>query len=318
MERIKKMLSGVRGGIGWLIWKPREPGEEKLQINTKRLLIVVALATLIFTAVALVAPAPAKYVGEFHEKLDTQERGEAEAAREHDIVKATEMTQRAFSFAGGGGGTQQGRRGSSGSDRNSSMILNRPGINAGNQLPAGTKFIVRLMDKVTIGNQAVPVIAEVTRGFLNDNGGGITEGSRLFGSAQFQNGAERAVIQFQSIASPSGLVRNIQGIAIGTDGQAGVNGNIRSNSMKNTAGQFASRFIGAYASGSQQRDFLGNSRGGAKNGLLNAVSETAQDRSNAYAEDLKKEHQWIEIPLDTEVTVILTQTFTFKEPGVSQ
>lgn len=195
------------------------------------------------------------------------------------------------------------------------MILNRPGVNGGNQLAAGLKFSVRMLDKLTIGDQGVPVIAEVTHGAFADSGGGIKEGSRLFGMAQFPNGSERAQIQFQSISDPSGIVRSIQAIALESDGQTGVAGDVHSKSLRNTAGQFVTRFVAAYAEGSQQRDFLGNSRGGAENGLLNAVGETAKDRTNAYAEDLKKEHQWIEIPAGTEFSVILTQTFTFSEPG---
>ena len=198
------------------------------------------------------------------------------------------------------------------------MILSRPGVNSSNQLAAGMKFSVRLLDKVTISEQAVPVIVEVTRGGVNESGAGSEEGSRLFGMAQFQNGAERAQIQFQSISDPSGIVRQIQGVGIGSDGQTGIAGDVHSQNFKNTAGQFVSRFVGAYASGSQQRDFLGNSRGGATNGLLNAVAATAEDRTNAYAQDLQKERQWIEIPQATEITVVLTQTFTFREPGVAK
>ena len=164
----------------------------------------------------------------------------------------------------------------------------------------------------------MPVIAEVTHGAFSDSGGGIKEGSRLFGMAQFQNGNERAQIQFQSLADGSGIVRNIQATALDESGQAGVAGEVHSKSLQNTAGQFVTRFIGAYAEGSQQRDFLGNSRGGAENGLLNAVSETAKDRASAYADDLKKEHQWIEVPVAKEITVILTQTFTFNDPGAIQ
>jgi len=319
MEKLSKLFGNLGSAISWLIWKPQEPGDEKKQFNMKRLMILVCVLSGLFTIAALFMPSPPKYVGEFHENLPND--GLKGQADEKAIAAMTATAQKAFSHTSSNSpfqGNTSGRNQAGSSDRNTAMVLNRTGINGGNQLPAGVKFTVRLLDKVTIGDQSVPVIAEVTGGAFNDAGGGIKEGSRLFGMAQFQNGSERAQIQFQSIADSSGMVRNIQGVGIGPDGQAGVAGDIHSNGLKNVAGQFVTRFIGAYAEGSQQRDFLGNSRGGAQNGLLNAVGATAKDRTNAYAEDLKKEHQWIDIPQGTEVIVILTQAFTFREAGVQQ
>ncbi len=321
MEKLAGVFTFFPRMISWLLWKPLEPGEEKRQFNSRRALVVVGILSSLFTLYALIAPAPAKYVGEFRETLSPEAQQKVDVEREQAIKQATNTAQKAFSnFSGGSGGTLGGgqRSGGTANDRNTAMILARPGVNSSNQLAAGVKFSVRLLDKVTISDQGVPVIAEVTHGVFNDSGGGIKEGSRLFGMAQFQNGAERAQVQFQSISDPSGIVRQIQGIGIGADGQTGIAGDVHSQSLKNTAGQFVTRFIGAYAEGTQQRDFLGNSRGGATNGLLNAVAATAQDRTNAYAQDLQKEHQWIEIPQSAEITVVLTQTFTFREPGVTQ
>jgi hypothetical protein len=320
MDKLTGFLSFFPRMVSWLLWRPLEPGEEKSQFNSPRVLIFVGVLAGLFTLYALIAPAPPKYVGEFRETLPPEAQKKIDADREQAIKQATNTAQKAFSnLSGGGNSIGSGQRsGVSANDRNSTMILARPGVNSSNQLAAGMKFSVRLLDKVTISDQAVPVIAEVTHGVFNDSGGGIKEGSRLFGVAQFQNGAEHAQIQFQSISDPSGIVRPIQGVGIGSDGQTGVAGDVHSRSFKNTAGQFVSRFVGAYAEGTEQRDFLGNSRGGATNGLLSAVAATAQDRTNAYAQDLQKEHQWVEIPKSTEITVVLTQTFTFREPGVNQ
>lgn len=327
MEALTKAFGSVGRLFSWLVWLPLEPGEEKQQFNSRRVLILVGILVVIFVIYALLVPSPPKYIGEFREMLPAEAQKQNDDERERALVKATASTQKAFSgsssgsassASGGGSGFGSSARGPSGQDRNTAMILNRPGVNNGNQLAAGLKFSVRLLDKLTIGDQGVPVIAEVVRGVFADSGGGIKEGSRLFGMAQFPNGSERAQIQFQSISDPSGIVRNIQAIALESDGQTGVAGDVHSKSLRNATGQFVTRFVAAYAEGSQQRDFFGNSRGGAENGLLNAVGETAKDRTNAYAEDLKKEHQWIEVPAATEFAVILTQTFTFNEPGASQ
>jgi hypothetical protein len=324
MEKLKSFFKSVGRRVASILWKPLEQGEERAQINLHGILILVVALAGTFTVGALIFPSQPKYIGEFREALPKEMEKTHDDDRDRALAKLTDTTQKAFSRTANGASSVNGAgggsaaNGSSGQDRNTPMVFNRPGVNSGNQLAAGVKFTVRLLDQLTIGEQAVPVIAEVTHGAFTDAGGGIKEGSRLFGMAQFQNGSERAQIQFQSISDSSGIVRPIQSMALAGDGQAGITGDVHSKSLRNATGQFVTRFVAAYAEGSQQRDFLGNSRGGAENGMLNAVAETAKDRTNAYAEDLKKEHQWIEIGTAKEFTVILTQTFTFNEPGVSQ
>ena len=322
MERLKKILSVFPKTVSWVIWYPQEPGENKAQFNFKRIGIVVGALTLVFVVSALFMPDGAEYVGDFREVLPQEDQKKLMEVREKNMQRATETTQKYFSGSSDKRGTvayaPQGQSSASPTDRNTSMVLSRPGVNIGSQLAAGLKFSVRLMDKLSVADQGVPVIAVVTRGVFNESGGGIEEGARLFGLAQFQGGAERAQIQFQSISDKSGIVREIKGVAIDQDGQAGVSGDVHSKAAKNVAGQFISRFVGAYAAGSMERDVQGNSKGGVQNGLMNAVSETAKDRTQSYADNLKKEAEWIEIAGGQEVTVILTAPFTFREPGVSQ
>lgn len=319
MEKLSGPLAWLKQIYLRIFWKPLQPGEAKRQFNTTATLTALIVMVVVFTVVALIAPAPPKYVGEFREQLRPEDEKRIAIEREKAIAEVTAKAQSAFTSknsskveasAGRGQGTAP--------NRNSSMILNRPGVNSGNQLAAGQKFTVQLLDKITVGDQAVPVIAEVTGGVFNDSGGGILEGSRLYGTAQFQAGQDRAQIQFQSIADPSGVVRNLQAVAIGADGQMGASGETHSNGFRNAAGQFVTRFAGAYAEGSQQRDFMGNSQGGATNGLLNAVAQTAKDRTDDFATDLKKQHEWIELPQTTTVNVILTQPFMFRESGSVQ
>jgi hypothetical protein len=60
---------------------------------------------------------------------------------------------------------------------------------------------------------------------------------------------------------------------------------------------------------------LGATQGGVQNGLDNAVAKTAQDRANAFGEDMKKEHQWIDLQAGTPVVAVLSQSFVFRDPG---
>ena len=64
-----------------------------------------------------------------------------------------------------------------------------------------------------------------------------------------------------------------------------------------------------------QKGALGASPGGTENGLKSAVSETAKDRGEAWAEDMKKQKPWIEVNTDQNFLMILSQPFTFRDPG---
>ncbi|MFN9066383.1 MAG: hypothetical protein ACK5V3_04090 [Bdellovibrionales bacterium] len=111
--------------------------------------------------------------------------------------------------------------------------------------------------------------------------------------------------------------RPLSAIGVGSDGQVGVDGRVHSETMKNVIGQTMTRFIGAYAEGSMQRGSLGENPGGAENGLKNAISETAQDQAERWADDLKKEKRWIEISNRTEFYAVLTANFAFRDPGAT-
>ena len=62
---------------------------------------------------------------------------------------------------------------------------------------------------------------------------------------------------------------------------------------------------------------MGASDGGTSNGFKNAVAETAKDRSAAFAEDMKKQRRWIEVPAGAKFVAIINQPFTFRDPGAS-
>ena len=66
-----------------------------------------------------------------------------------------------------------------------------------------------------------------------------------------------------------------------------------------------------------QKGVLGASDGGQSNGFKNAVAETAKDRSAQFAEELKKKRRWIELHAGQELLAVLSQAFTFRDPGAS-
>ena len=111
--------------------------------------------------------------------------------------------------------------------------------------------------------------------------------------------------------------RQFLAVSVDQDGQVSVQGKIHSEVLKNTAGQTLTRFVAAYAEGSIQRGALGSNPGGDDNGWKHAVAETAKDRADKWAEDLKKEKKWIELKSGTEFFAVLKEPFTFRDPGGS-
>ena len=85
--------------------------------------------------------------------------------------------------------------------------------------------------------------------------------------------------------------------------------------MKNTAGQLLTTFVGGLAAGSMQSNVLGQSQGGLQNGLLNAVSQTAQSRAQAYGQKIQAEREWIEVVQGQEGDAILSDSINLQEGG---
>lgn len=207
--------------------------------------------------------------------------------------------------------------GSVGQDRNSSMILSRAGTDTRTQLSAGTQVTVRLSGKVTIANQAMPVVGIVSNDISAEGGTAIPSGSKVLGDASFDDENERASIVWRSIILPDGRERPFSAVGIGRDGQVGVTGKVHSDGVKNAVGQTLTRFVGAYAAGSMNTGALGANQGGHENGLRNAVAQTATDRANAMGEELQKERKWIELENGTVTIAVLNQPFTFRDAGAT-
>lgn len=203
------------------------------------------------------------------------------------------------------------------SDRNSVMVVTRGGDDARTQVPPGARIPIRLVEKAIVAGQSMPVVGNVLRDFVQEGEVAVPKGSKLFGEISFESDSERARVDWRTIQFPDGRMRPISAIGVSSDGQVGVEGKIHSEAMKNVVGQTLTRFIAAYAEGSMQRGAMGGNPGGHENGLKNAVSETAKDRADAWAEDLKKEKRWIEVDPQMEFLAILTGSFRFREPGAT-
>ena len=205
-----------------------------------------------------------------------------------------------------GGGTQ---------NKNAAMILTRDGNDTRGSLSAGTRIAIRLSNRIVISNQAMPVIGIITTDVINENDVAIPRGTKVLGTATFDDTNERAVIDWKTLTLPDTRERQFRAVGVSQDGQAGIEGKVKSDALKKTIGETLTQFIGSYAEGSMNQGAFGANNGGVSNGLKNAVAQTAKERANNMAEAIKKERKWIEIEAGTDTLAVLSQSFAFKDPG---
>jgi hypothetical protein len=195
------------------------------------------------------------------------------------------------------------------------MFIGSKGGNAKTELRAGIRLPLRILDKVIVSQDSVPILAELILDSQTDSGLKLVAGTRFYGEASFQKGSDRATIRFTQISLPSGQIRKVSALALSKDGQPGVPGRVFSDGMKNTAGQVLTTFVGGLAAGSMETDILGRSKGGIENGLLGAVAATAQSRAQNYGEKLKTEREWIELTPGVECDAVLSAALKLQEGG---
>lgn len=328
MEIISKQALLQR--IKEFLLKDSKPFMKKREVNWNKIKVLIILVIVILILGITFWPITKPQETSFHEKTNsgtvvsapsendpTQEtvnQLQASGANTASVHSSLNYLYKENSPAsiGGGGSARSGT-----SDRNGTMILSRGGNDSRTQLPAGTRFLVRLAEKTIVANQAMPIMGFVSKDVMQENDVAIPQGAKLIGDISFDDSTERAQISWTSIIMPDGRERPLSGIGVGRDGQVGVDGNVKSESLKNTTGQAMIRLIGAYAEGSMSRGQFGSNDGGHGNGMKNAIAETAKDRANSLAEDMKKEKKWIELQMGVEFYTVLNQPFLFRAPGAT-
>lgn len=300
----------------------------KKEVNWKFVKLVSIVGVIITVIVLLLLPEPKQEVREFHNKItqvtQTSEQKKEEPNPSQDTWEQMKSSQTSASSAlrGAGsyssyiGGGNSGGGANSAKNHNSSMVLSRAGTDSRLSLPSGSVMHVRIISKVTVSNDPMPVMGIVTIDVVHESMLAIPIGSKLFGEASFDESTEKAQVVWKSIVMADNRRRDIQAIAVTSDGQAGIYGNVRSNAFKNVTGNTITRFIGAYAEGSMTRGALGASTGGVENGLKQAISETAKDQAERFGNDLKKEKKWVEIESNTTAQAVVTAPFQFRDVGV--
>ncbi len=195
-----------------------------------------------------------------------------------------------------------------------SQLVRREGSSSGDKLPMGSTIPVRLVNQVISSDSGAPVIAEVTEEILWKNSVVIPAGTRVLGSASFDDTAKRLQMRFQTLVFPEGEQRAVSALALMPDGSSGLPGDYHSGQFSAQAGRFLGYFVGGLTSGMKDKTSQGQfglpyEPGGLKNGLLNGVSQSATDQANQYAESMKNVHPYLEVSAGVPFFLYLEKEF---------
>ena len=288
------------------------PFSQKKELNLSSFKWLGIVAVLVFVCVVLLMPDEVPV--QFSEKIDSPKM-ETQLEKNASTIKQESSSQlwaspkrEVYGSTGGG---------SSSVNYNTAMVVGA-NSNAKTQLHAGVRLPLRILDKVIVSQESVPVLAELIVNSETESGLKLPAGTKFYGEASFSKGSDRALITFKQISLPNGQMRPIIARAVGKDGQGGIPGRVYSDGVKNTTGQVITSFVGGLAAGSVQTDIFGRSQGGIGNGLLAAVSETAKMKAQDYGEKLKAEREWIEIQSNTECDAQLVEAMNLQTGGASE
>ena len=320
-ERIMEVFSRAKNKLKSQVIEENSFSEKKV-FNFKKIRNLLLAFIGVFIVVVMLMPNQPEI--EFTEKKEISKPKE----ETHSETQATESTDKnklakdkkspsenLWGSPRSGGGNFGVTDGTNPINHNTSMLIGLGKGNAKNQLRQGIKLPLRILDKVTISQEPVPILAELILDSMTDSGLKLPSGTRLYGEASFQKDSERANIRFTQMSLPNGKIQKISALALGKDGQVGVSGRTFSDGAKNSMGQLLTTFVGGLAMGSMEMDVLGRSKGGIENGLLNALSQTAKTKAESYGQKLKAEREWLEIPSGIECDALLSDALNLQDWG---
>ncbi len=277
------------------IFVSRSGYSSKAELNISSLKWFSVAVVVVFVATVLLLPdeVPIQFSEKIEpEKQDVVDGGDSKESKKGSFNQLWAAPKREVYRSGSSGNEQS-------INYDTSMMVHSGG-NSKTQLHAGVRLRLRILDKVIVSQDSVPVLAELILDSETDSGLRLNSGTKFYGEASFMKGADRATVMFKQMSLTNGQMKPINARALGLDGQSGVLGRVYSDGTKNTAGHVLTSFIGGLAAGSVQTDIFGRSQGGITNGVLTAVSETAKANAQSYGEKLKAEREWIEIQPNTE------------------
>lgn len=286
---------------------------KKAEINQKNIVITLGGILILFVVVALFLPTEDTRV--FREIKDEEKVTEVSMPRSvtDQNKKSPDTKLKASRLWNGGESASAVSSGQSQINYNTAMVMGGASGNSRDQLYAGYKVRLQNVDKFVASQDGTPIIARAIESATTESGMTIPAGSIFYGEATYQAASDKAQIKFSRASFPDGRILDMQAVAIDESGQSGLSGNVKSDAVKNSAGQVLTAFVGGLAAGSVSRDVFGQSAGGLKNGLLQAFADTAKDRASQYGEKMKEAREWIEIESGVYFDAVIQQSVTLKQ-----
>jgi hypothetical protein len=180
---------------------------------------------------------------------------------------------------------------------NASQIV-KNGLGNSNNLPMGSTIPVRLVN-TAISSENAPVIAEVMDDVLWKSSVVIPIQSRIFGQSSYDDTHKRLNIKFSNVVFPEGQQYAFSGLAMMSDGSAGLSGEYSSGRIEKQIGNFIGSFVGGLAEGVKDKQVGSNGiafePGSLKNGILNGIRTGAFNETKTMSDEMKQTKGYLEI-----------------------
>ena len=300
-------------GLGQLFVSTTTTVSKKVEINQKNIVVSFFGVLILFVVVVLFLPTEDTRV--FHEVKDEEKVSDVSMPRSvaGQNSKSPNKKTKAGTLWNDGGSAGAAQGSQSQINYNTAMVMGSTSGNSRDQLYAGYKVRLQNIDKFVASQDGTPIIARAVESASTDSGLAIPAGAIFYGEATYQAASDKAQIKFNRVSFPDGRILDIQANAIDESGQSGLSGQVRSDAVKNSAGQVLTAFVGGLAAGSVSRDVFGASAGGIQNGLLQAIADTAKDRAQKSGEKMKEAREWIEIESGVYFDAVIQQSVTLKQ-----
>lgn len=313
MEKIKTLLSTVKNWFLSLFLNQPTQLSKKLELKAENLMQAFFVILILFVVIGLFAPTEdTRVFREVAQEIET-ERSMPRAS-----VSQTSVAKKKTANTLWNGGSQELNHVQTQINYNTAMVIGSKNGNAKDQIHAGTKIRLQNVDKFIASSDGTAIIAKSIEDVSTDAGYEIPRGAIFYGEASFNSALAKAEIKFNRVSFPDGRIQDLQAVAVDSSGQVGLEGNVKSDSVKNSVGQVITSFVGGFAAGSVSRDVFGQSVGGIKNGLLQAFADTAKDKASAYGEKMKEAREWIEIESGVYFDALIQQSVNLKPETLNQ
>lgn len=321
MEKVKayykKLTSFLHALKNWflsLFLSSPTQVSKKMELNSENILKMFFVILILFVVIGLFAPnEDTRVFREIAQEIETERSMPRTPVSQTTVVKK----KTANTLWNGGGEQNFSNHTQAQINYNTAMVIGSKNGNAKDQLHAGTRIRLQNVDKFIASSDGTSVIARSIEAVSTDAGNEIPQGAIFYGEASYNSASGKAEIKFARVSFPDGRIQDMQAVAVDNSGQAGLEGSVKSDAVKNSAGQVITSFVGSLAAGSVSRDVFGQSVGGIKNGLLQAFSDTAKDRASQYGEKMKEAREWIEVESGVYFDALIQQSINLK-PELNQ